>query len=212
VEPQPPEPAGTPDRPVGVRASDHDRETALELLSAAASDGRLTLEEYSTRADQALAARALGELSELTADLQRPVAPASAEVEAFTAILGNESRKGHWRVPPRLRARSVLGDCHLELQDAVLTSHVTVIEAKATLGAVTIFVPDGVEVRLSGKSILGAKSSEVADAPIPGAPIIEVRATALLGNVSVLPPTLRRRRRGTLENMSRAMLDPPREG
>jgi predicted membrane protein len=48
-------------------------------------------------------------------------------------------------VPPRLKARSVLGDCQLELQDAVLTSHVTVIEAKATLGAVTIFVPDRIE-------------------------------------------------------------------
>ena len=67
---------------MGIRASDHDREAALELLSAAASDGRVTLEEYSTRADQALAARMLSELSELTADLQQPVPPASGEIEA----------------------------------------------------------------------------------------------------------------------------------
>ena len=210
MEPQPPDPQG-PDRAVGIRASDHDREAALELLSAAASDGRLTLEEYSTRADQALAAQMRSELSALTADLQQPVPPASGEIEQLTAILSNESRRGHWRVPPRLKVRSVLGDCHIEMQDAILTSHVTVIEAKATIGAVTIFVPGGVEVRLSGKTILGAKSSQVVDAPIPGAPIIEVRATAVLGNVTVRPPTLARRWRGALDNMSRAMLDPRRE-
>jgi DUF1707 SHOCT-like domain/Cell wall-active antibiotics response LiaF, C-terminal len=210
VEPQPPDPEGAPDRALGVRASDRDRESALELLSAAASDGRLTLEEYSTRADQALAARVLDELSELTADLQSTVQPASSDIAKFTASLSNESRRGHWRVPSQLKVRSVLGDCHIELQDAVLASHVTTIEARATLGAVTIFVPDGVEVRLSGKSILGAKSSEVREASIPGAPIIEVRATAVLGNVTVRPPTLGPRRHGALEVMSRAMLDPRR--
>ena len=159
-------PAREVDRPSapGLRASDRDRDAAVELLSQAAGDGRLTLEEYSARADQALAARLIDELSQLTADLQRPggatgrATPATpAGAEQLSAILGNESRKGHWRVPARLQARSVLGDCHIELQDAVLTSHVTVIEARATLGAITIFVPDGVEVRLSGKAIAGRK-------------------------------------------------------
>jgi Domain of unknown function (DUF1707) len=96
----------------GLRASDQDRDAAVELLSQAASDGRLTLEEYSARADQALGARLIDELSQLTADLQRPAAPAAPEssIEQLSAILGNETRKGHWRVPSRLEARSVLGD------------------------------------------------------------------------------------------------------
>ncbi len=212
------------DRPStpGLRASDQDRDAAVELLSQAASDGRLTLEEYSARADQALAARWLDELSQLTADLRRPAdlqgpagapgapAPATAAaVEQLSAILGNESRKGHWRVPARLEARSLLGDCHIELQDAVLTSHVTVIEARATLGAITIFVPDGVEVRLSGKAIAGAKSSKLNHAPLPGAPVIEVRATAILGNVTVRPPSLSSRVRGALADGARRTLEPP---
>jgi hypothetical protein len=188
-------PAGTP--APAVRASDHDRERALELLSTAASDGRLTLEEYSTRADQALGARLLGELSALTADLQRPpgsglALPRASEIpthepERLVAILSNETRKGRWTVPAHLELRSVLGDCHIELQDAVLTSHVTRIDASTTLGAVTIFVPDGVEVRLFGRSILGAKTSEVSEQALPGAPVIEVRASVILGNVTVKP-------------------------
>jgi hypothetical protein len=170
-----------------TRASDRDRDEAVELLSAAASDGRLTLEEYSARADRALTARLLSELAELTSDLQRSSQLPAQAPERLTAILSNESRKGPWTVPSHLSAHSVLGDCHIELHEAVLTSHVTTIEARATLGAVTIFVPDGVEVRLSGKAILGAKSSQVSRAALPGAPVIEVRATAILGNVTVRP-------------------------
>ncbi len=130
-------------------------------------------------------------------------------MQQLSAILGNETRKGHWQVPARIEARSLLGDCHLELQDAVLTSHVTVIEARATLGSVTIFVPDGVEVRLSGKAILGAKSSKLDHAPLPGAPVIEVQATAILGSVTVQPPSLSSRVRGALADEARRRLGPP---
>jgi hypothetical protein len=200
----------------GLRASDQDRDAAVELLSQAAGDGRLTLDEYSVRADQALAARLIDELSELTGDLQRPAGSAAlpaaqgaTEVQQLSAILGNETRKGHWQVPARIEARSLLGDCHLELQDAVLTSHVTVIEARATLGSVTIFVPDGVEVRLSGKAILGTKSSKLNHAPLPGAPVIEVQATAVLGSVTVQPPSLSSRVRGALADQARRRLGPP---
>lgn len=173
-----------------VRASDRDRENALELLSNAASDGRLTLEEYSARADRALGARVLSELAKLTADLTRPSTPPAEAPEQLTAILSNQTRKGRWTVPAHLAARSVLGDCHIELQDAVLTSHVTTIDARTTLGAITILVPDGVEVRLSGSAILGANDSQVREAWLPGAPVIEVKARAILGNVTVRPPRL----------------------
>jgi hypothetical protein len=182
----------------GSRASDRDREQALEQLSNAASDGRLTLEEYSARADRALSARVLGELAELTSDLERPPDTAVPAPGQMTAILSSDSRDGHWRVPAKLSARSVLGECKIDMQDALLTSHTTVIEARATLGSVEILVPDGVEVRLTGKAILGEKSSTVRQAPVPGAPVIEVRATAILGSVNVRPARISRRIGGWL--------------
>jgi Domain of unknown function (DUF1707)/Cell wall-active antibiotics response 4TMS YvqF len=190
-----------PDAAPQVRAADRDRDVTLELLSTAVGDGRLTLEEYSGRADRALAARLVDELTELTADLNHAsqvVAPAPVEM---VAILSNESLKGQWTVPAHVKARTVLGDCHIELQQANLTSHVTVIEAKATLGSVTIFVPEGVEVRMSGKSILGNRSSEVRTAALPGSPVIEVRATAILGNVTVQPAKLTQRIRDVLNSL-----------
>lgn len=190
------------------RASDRDRDDVLELLSDAAGDGRLALEEYSERADVALAARTHGELAAITRDLERVPDRGPAEQPVrLSAVLGNETRRGFWRVPERLALSSVLGDCHIELQEAALSAHVTTIEARAILGSVTIFVPEGVEVRLSGSKVLGATESRVHAAPLPGAPVVEVRARAILGSVIVRPPE-----RHALRGALRAVLERPRDG
>ena len=191
---------GDPDALPQLRASDQDREGALQQLAAAAGDGRLTLEEYSERADAALAARTRGELDRVLADLSTTPVLGAEMTEELSAVLGNQTRRGRWRVPAHLAARSVLGDCHIELQDAVLTSPVTRIEARTTLGSVTIFVPEGVEVRLTGSVVLGSHSCEAGADPLPGAPVIEVRARAVLGSVAVKRVTLSHRIRNAVRD------------
>jgi hypothetical protein len=62
------------DRGPVVRASDAERESALEELRAHASQGRLDLEELEQRMDAALAARTREDLAALLRDL--PSAPA----------------------------------------------------------------------------------------------------------------------------------------
>ena len=56
-----------------LRASDADREAAVERLRAAALDGRLDSDELEDRLSQAYAARWCSELSRLTADVTAPV-------------------------------------------------------------------------------------------------------------------------------------------
>jgi Domain of unknown function (DUF1707)/Cell wall-active antibiotics response 4TMS YvqF len=179
-----------------LRAADADRDRAIEVLAGAAAEGRLTQEEYSERSETALSARTLGELAALTADIPSTsargdtgLADTRPAAEQITAVLGNESRKGSWVVAPHLSVRSVLGDCHLEMQHAVIRQRVTTIDATVRLGSVTIFVPDGIEVRMSGRAVLGAKSSQLRRAPHPGAPVIEIRCDVLLGSVTVRRPT-----------------------
>jgi Domain of unknown function (DUF1707)/Cell wall-active antibiotics response 4TMS YvqF len=205
-----PDTSGSPSGGVPeLRASDQDRDEALQLLAAAAGDGRLTLEEYSERADAALGARTRGELERVTGDLRGAVPHLPAEApQEMTAILSSQTRTGRWRVPARLDARSVLGDCHIELQDAVLTSPVTTIEARTVLGSVTIFVPDGVEVRLSGSVILGSHVSEVSSDALPGAPVIDVRARAVLGSVTIKRARLAQQIRGMVRDAVGRRLPP----
>jgi hypothetical protein len=53
----------------GTRASDQDRERTAAALGGHYAAGRLTLEEFQERLDQAYAAKTLGELDGLMADL-----------------------------------------------------------------------------------------------------------------------------------------------
>jgi hypothetical protein len=52
-----------------LRASSADRDRAIDVLKAGYAEGRLTIQEYEARADQALAAPTLGDLARVTADL-----------------------------------------------------------------------------------------------------------------------------------------------
>jgi hypothetical protein len=179
-----------------VRASDTDRDQTVEALAAASAEGRLSLEEYSQRSEAALVARTRGELTSLTADLPAPPPTDALPVPVeITAVLGNESRKGPWVVPAHLVVRSVLGDCHLEMQQAIIGQHVTTIDATVRFGTMTVFVPDGIDVRLNGRAVLGAKSSDLRGEPAPGAPVIVVNCDVLCGAVTVRRPDWLMRRR-----------------
>jgi hypothetical protein len=180
-----------------LRASDAERNQAIEVLAAACAEGRLSLEEYSQRSEAALAARTVGDLAGMTADLPAPPEPGAVAVPAgmeITAVLGNESRKGLWVVPAHLTVRSVLGDCHLEMQQAAIRQHVTTVDATVRFGSVTIFVPDGIDVRMTGRAVLGAKSSELSGKPRPGAPVIVVHCDVLCGSITVRRPSRLMRR------------------
>jgi fatty acid desaturase len=80
---------------IDVRASDGDRERAVDRLRAHAAEGRLTVEELEERVQRALAARTVGELAELLRDLpnetQRARAPrrrsSRPELTTFVAVM-----------------------------------------------------------------------------------------------------------------------------
>src|SRR4029453_14601855 len=140
-DPQPPDGSGelTP----APRASDADREAALERLRTAFVDGQLTDEEFDQRAQAALTARSQGQLERLLVDLPLSAAPSTTPSTAsdrparFTvAILGETQRRWRWRVAPRLTAVSVLGSCVLDLRAATLTAPATPTTAGTVLSGV----------------------------------------------------------------------------
>src|SRR5215217_866817 len=72
-------------RRASLRASDADREQFVEALRRHHTEGRLTVEELTERTERAYAARTLGDLDALGADLpplQPPAAPAPATAPA----------------------------------------------------------------------------------------------------------------------------------
>jgi hypothetical protein len=169
-----------------ILATDAERDTALALLRDASVDGRLTVEDLAQRAELVHGARTRDDLAAATAGLERaPAPPPAGEVHRQRALLSSLRREGHWRLAPRTRFSAVLGSVSLDLRQAVLPGPDVEIEARAVLGSVTVIVPEGVEVDVSGTSILSGEDVQAAGTPPAGAPLVRIRHSGLLGSLTV---------------------------
>lgn len=114
---------------------------------------------------------------------------------SVVAILSGTQRRGRWKVPPSTTAFAFMGGVTLDLRDAVIESDVVEINAWALMGGVTIKVPEGIPVEISGCVIMGGRTCRIADRPVlPGAPTIRVRAGGMWGGVNVISRPSRRSR------------------
>jgi len=167
-----------------------DREAAVQTLQRAAGDGRLPLQEFSERVGTALTAETQDQLHAATAGLRAvpPVGPAGT-ISSIVTFFGHRRQVGRWRVPTVLRARALFGDLHLDLRDAVVNGDVVDISAVTLFGNLTVDVPEGLEVEMTGLDVLGDRELRLAPVPRrPGTPLIRVRAYGLLGDVYVRTP------------------------
>ena len=134
------------------------------MLGEAMSDGRLTAEEHSERVQRAFAARTLGELAELTADLAVPSAqPVRLDGgRVIAGILGPARRDGRWVVPENLTVTAMFGEVEVDFTQAIL--QVSRVQLYATVfgGRLRLIVPDGVSVIVSGHMVLGRKRGNTA--------------------------------------------------
>lgn len=170
----------------------------ITLLSEAAGDGRLSLSEHAERSERALAARTLGELTSLTADL---ALPSGQPIKLYphrsvTAVFARERRDGRWVVPEVLPVTALFGNVVLDLRDAVLQRQRVTIYATAVAGQVRLIVPPGVAVEMAGRSFLGIRTVRgrtlATSAATPANAVIEVRTLTLGGAVKAI--TARRSR------------------
>lgn len=183
--------------PHDLRASDADRELVITLLTEAAADGRLTLDEHAERCEQALAARTLGELVRLTADLAlqsgQPIQ--LYDRRSVTALLARERRQGRWVVPASFPVTAFFGDVTLDFRQAIWQSKRVTIHATAIAGQIKLIVPPEIAVEMGGRSVLGVRT--VRGKPSSQAPpqgIIELRTLTVGGAVkatTVRPPRWR---------------------
>jgi hypothetical protein len=184
--------------PRDLRASDADRDRVLELLAEAAGDGRLTAEEHAERVQRVLAARTLGELAELTADLAAPSAqPVRLDGgRVISGVFGPARRDGRWVVPESLTVTAVAGEVEVDFTQAILQASRVRLYATVVGGRLRIVVPDGMSVVVTGHMVLARKRGvgKTPPRPEPGAAVIEVRALVLGGELIVRTPPRPRRR------------------
>jgi hypothetical protein len=179
-----------------VRASDAERERVVSDLRDHCAAGRLTLEEFSQRVDEAYSAKTRGELAHVTRELpaastQAPDRPRRKARRFLVSIMGGLDRRGRWRVRERTTVVAFMGGSDLDLRQAQLEGDEVTITIVGVMAGVDLYVPEGIEVDVGGFSLMGGIDEWGEDPPPrPGTPLIRVRAFALMGGIDVwhVPP------------------------
>ncbi|WP_225102365.1 DUF1707 domain-containing protein [Streptomyces sp. CoH27] len=174
----------------GLRASHADRDRAVDVLTGAAADGRLTAEELDERVAAALSARTLGELAALTADLPEETGTAPAkDVVRIEQQYASATREGRWAVPRRLEIESGLGNVTLDFSDAVITHDTLDIDLDMCGGTLRLITRPGVLVNADSLAV-GYGKTRVRPPRDPEAPIVlrvEIRGQLSMGKLDVRP-------------------------
>lgn len=181
------------------RASTDDRIQVAQLLTEAASHGRLTLEQYESRLSQAYAADRYDELERLCDDLPEAMeyrrgSSRPAPSTMLLAILSGFERRGRWNVPSRMTTFTLFGGGVVDLRFADFTASEVEIHAYSIFGGQTIVLPPEVNVRIEGRGVVGGFEHSVDGTGAPGAPTVRITGFSLLGAVGI-----KRRKRATHE-------------
>ncbi|HEX4804543.1 MAG TPA: DUF1707 domain-containing protein [Conexibacter sp.] len=164
-----------------------DRSAAIAQLTRHATAGELTLAEYAEIAAAIEAATTPAQLEAAVAPVSHePPAPVPTPGRTLVGVFGGTDQRGRWRLPRRLRILAVFGGVSADLGSAQVETAISTITVLAVFGGVSLTAPTGVSVQLSGASLLGGKSDKrPVGPPLPGSPLIHVRAYTLLGGVAV---------------------------
>jgi DUF1707 SHOCT-like domain len=192
-----------------VRASDRERDAVVQRVQQAFAEGRLDDTEFDERMRAALTARTCADLDVLLADLPAQtrapgLVPAAAgrgpsgRGRLAIALKSSVRRGGRWRVPEHYTTVVYKGSGWLDLRAAELSGPLTTLLAVAYKSQVTILVPPGIRVEMTGFGVTQGADEEDPGYRLPtDAPVIHVRGVAYKGTVEITTrpperPALRR--------------------
>jgi hypothetical protein len=172
-----------------MRVSDADRDHAVAALREHLVAGRLTLEEFSARVEAALQATVSAELARVQQDL--PVMSPQAglarrkPIRVTAALFGHVVRRGRLLLRRRTFGVSAFGDLDLDLREAVIDRPRTAVNLLIAFGNVDVYVPEGVNVDVSGIALFGHLRERGRDGAARDAPAIHVRVAGCVATVDV---------------------------
>ena len=178
------------------------REETIDRLIVNYGHGKLSLDAFERRLDQALDAKTADQLLALSADLEltadqaytaakrqelEPHDPAGGaqEVEHMIHVFGGSKRSGAWTVPHEIRMFNVFGGGELDFSKAQFTRPVTRIKMLCLFGGAEIRVAEDQNVLSKAVCIFGGVDNRSGAMQRPGAPTIIIEGFMLFGGASI---------------------------
>jgi uncharacterized protein DUF1707/cell wall-active antibiotic response 4TMS protein YvqF len=174
--------------------SDADREQTVSSLRDDLLAGRLTLEEFSERVELAYRARIGQELVRAREDLPVATVPSRRRPARLTAaVFGHVIRRGRFRLRQSTAVVNAFADVDLDLREAEIEGPETTVTMVVAFGNVDVYVPEGIDVDLTGITIFGRRRDWGRDTARADAPTVHIRTLGVFATVDVwrVPPQLR---------------------
>jgi hypothetical protein len=142
------------------------------------------------RVEQAYAARLRGDLVRVRSGLPSPdessaVRPRRRATRLTAALFSHVVKRGRLNLRRWTFAGGALCDVDLDLRKAEIHGPKTAVSVLVVLGNVDVYVPENINVTVTGLAVGGHRREWGAELERPCAPEITVRAISLLGTVDV---------------------------
>jgi len=178
------------------------REAVTDQLIMNYGHGRLSLEAFQRRLDQAFEAHDHAVLTALVADLelvvdssykeekQRQFVPditmrEAGDVDYMLSIFGGSNRRGSWAVAREIRIVAIFGGCDIDFTEAQFCDPLVKIKLLCLFGGTKMVVPRGVAATSSVLCLFGGLDNSVHSSPEGHVATLEVQGLILFGGASI---------------------------
>jgi hypothetical protein len=208
------------------------REETVDQLIMNYGHGKLSLEAFERRLDQALDAKSHDSLLSLTQDLDLvadktyteqkkaelgiPTASQYAEqmddtgdTDHMINIFGGTNRSGAWNVPSRINMLNIFGGADLDFSDARFTSRTTRITLFCVFGGANFYVRDGINTVSKALCIFGGIDNRAPSTNDRDAPTLLIQGLVLFGGARIKVRKTARERLLEFADSIRNMFAPP---
>jgi len=181
----------------GPPVSEDLQQRGIDFLQGLLASGQVDLGRFQEALDALLGARTQAELASVVRSLPPPVEftpPARRRHEPLeiSTSMGEVRLEGRWQVSRLTKIDTGMGNVTIDLSQAEFDDWDVEIVVHTRMGAITVIVPRGVEVRPVGRS---GPVTTALEPPIPGFPVVRLSATCDMGTIRVMHPAEKRQRR-----------------
>jgi hypothetical protein len=180
---------GRPDE-VEHPISDDVRQRGVDVLQTLMANGRVDLDRFHEALDGLLGARSAREFARVIRSLPLPIAFTPLDRRRqdpfeISTGMGEVRLAGRWQVSRVNTINVGVGTVTIDLTAAEFDDWDVDIVVHAAVGAITLVVPRGFDVRQVGRSGMVVSTIEP---PIPGFPVVRLTATSDMGAIRVVHP------------------------